>query len=46
MNVDLGFVSLVPFWVLDQKRGVWSNVGFDILDKKGTTRSIFYTINE
>jgi hypothetical protein len=22
MNVDLGFVSLVPFWVLDQKRGV------------------------
>lgn len=32
------------FWVFDQARGVWDNVGVDVVDKSGVIRSIFYTI--
>lgn len=31
------------FWVFDRKRGVWDNVGVDVLDTEGTIRTIFYT---
>lgn len=31
------------FWVFDRKRGVWDNVGINVLDVQGTIRTVFYT---
>ncbi len=34
------------FWVFDRRRGVWDNVGVNVLDVDGTIRSIFYTMRD
>lgn len=38
------YAYLIPFWVLDQRTGVWENTGIDIVNgDEGIQRSIFYT---
>lgn len=42
--IQAGLLRFPAFWVFDQARGVWDNVGVDVVDKSGVIRSIFYTI--
>lgn len=42
--IRTGLLRFPAFWVFDQARGVWDNVGVDVVDKSGVIRSIFYTI--
>ncbi len=43
-KIDKEYTQLIPYWVLDQKTGVWANVGFDVVDPiKGLIRTQFYT---
>ena len=39
-------VRFPAFWVFDQRRGIWENVGVKVLDTNGTIETPFYTIND
>ena len=39
-------VKFPAFWVFDQKKGIWENVGVKVLDANGTIETPFYTIND
>ncbi len=41
--IDNQLLRFPAFWVFDRKRGVWDNVGLNVLDVSGTIRTIFYT---
>lgn len=37
------FITHPPFWILDQRRGVWDNVPMALLDYSGNIETIYYT---
>lgn len=44
--IENGLLRFPAFWVFDRIRGVWENVGVDVVDVNGTIRSEFYTRND
>ena len=42
---ELG-IEIIPWWILDRKKGIWLNEGKRLLDMDGTQETIFYTYND
>ncbi len=44
--IDKGLWGFPSFWIFDQRRGVWDDVGKKLLDTNGLSEAIFYNIND
>ena len=44
--IDNGLVRFPAFWVYDQLKGIWENIGVKILSTDGEIETIFYTLND
>jgi hypothetical protein len=44
--IDNQLLKFPAWWIFDQSKGVWDNVGYKLLDSSGTIETIFYTIKD
>jgi hypothetical protein len=44
--IDNDLYKLPAWWIFDQGRGIWDNVGYRLVDTKGKTETLFYTIKD
>jgi hypothetical protein len=44
--IDKNLFKLPAWWIFDQGRGIWDNVGYRLVDTKGKTETLFYTIKD
>jgi len=44
--IDNNLYKLPAWWIFDQGRGIWDNVGYRLVDTKGKTETLFYTIKD
>jgi hypothetical protein len=42
--MENGYLDIPLWWTLDQKTGVWRNIGFKFLDTKGLMQTTWYTL--
>ena len=44
--IDNNLFKLPAWWIFDQGRGIWDNVGYRLIDTKGKTETLFYTVKD
>jgi hypothetical protein len=44
--IENGMLRFPAFWAFDRIRGVWDNVGVNVLDVNGTLETRFYTLRD
>jgi hypothetical protein len=44
--IDSQLLKFPAWWIFDQSKGVWDNMGYKLVDSSGTIETIFYTIKD
>lgn len=44
--IDSRLLKFPAWWIFDQSKGVWDNMGYKLIDSSGTIETIFYTIKD
>ncbi len=44
--IDNELTQIPAWWIFDQSKGVWDNVGYSLINKDGKIETIFYTIKD
>ncbi|MFA6430554.1 MAG: carboxypeptidase-like regulatory domain-containing protein [Candidatus Paceibacterota bacterium] len=44
--IENRLLKFPAWWIFDQSKGVWDNIGYKLLDSSGTIETIFYTIKD
>jgi len=44
--INNNLLKYPAWWIFDQNKGIWENIGFKLINIDGTMDTIFYTIND